>query len=1194
MKNFYLLICLLTIVSHSVYSQSVISTFAGLGGPTAFGGDGGPATLAHLNEPVAVTKDASGNMYVADALNQRIRKINTAGIITTIAGTGTAGLSGDGGPAVAAQLNYPKGCTVDASGNIYIVDEYNCRIRLINTSGIISTFAGDGGPATLAKLREPEYLAIGPGGDIYITDAGNNCVRKVNSAGIISTVAGIGGAAAGYSGDGGPATAAKFSGPYCVKFDAGGNMYISDLGNARVRKVNTSGIVSTIAGNGTYGFSGDGGPATLAQMTSANGMAIDGAGNVYVCTLDDYRVRKINSLGIITTIAGNGVPTYTGDGVDPLLAGIEPADIFLIDSAHYYLADAAAGRIRLIAPPICTGVPIAGTVNATATSGCGTYSTSLSLAGSTVASALAYQWQFSTDNSTWSLVSGVTTTTYTATVTTPVYYRSIVSCTATGTSDTTLSIFLDDPVPVLSSISGAATICVGTSATFTDTAIGGTWSSANPTVATVDPSTGVVTGISGGTVMIIYTQTNACGTTTVNTTVSIVPPPTPVAIFGPSNVCFGSTITLSDSDPGGTWTSGNNAVASVNTSGVVTGVSAGTVNMTYTLIGTCGSGIATRLITVNPLPNAGVITGSTNLCMSSTTTLSNAIGGGTWSSINPSIVTINPWGTLTGIAVGTSTISYAIGNVCGVAYAIKVVTVNPLPTVSPILGSSNVCPGTSTTLTDATPSGTWLSMSPSTATIASGGVLTGVSVGTSTISYTVTNIFGCSSAATVTISVNAIPSGAIVPSGSVTICTAGTATLSASTGTGYTYQWQIGGVPIAGATIATYTAAAAGSYNAVIANLAGCSIVTSSTVVVVSATFTVVPSVAIVATPGMNVCTGTSVLFSATPLNGGSAPAYQWYVNSTAMGTGAATFSYIPANGDTIKCRMTSSNPCALPISTISSLIVTVNPFVSPSVIINAAPNDTVCSGEEISYIPTVVNGGTYPTFLWILNGINVATGPTYSNPLPHNGDIVICKVTSNHSCLTSSTATSAPFTTTVLSPLTNTLTVTVSSTNVSSGTSVTFVAASPYATAFQWYVNGTPISGATTSVFITSSLTDGEIINCAATSSRPCVSPVTIIGGGLTMHVSSDVDQVGISKTFGIMPNPNRGHLQITSKIDGPIDVILTDVLGHEVFRWNGEIKNGSLKDPIVFEKSLANGLYMLRILSSIEQAVFRVTLER
>ncbi len=268
-------------------------------GIAGYSGDGGPATACELKNPYGLAVDGSGNVYILDHGNSCIRKINSSGIISTIAGNGAQGYKGDGGPATAGELDYPNGIAIDGSGNIYITDAGNYAIRKISPAGIISTIAGDGvygysgdgGPAASAKLANPFGITVDGGGNVYFADQANNRIRKINaSTGIISTVAGDG--TAGYSGDGGPAASGQLGMLSCITIDTHVFLYISD--NQCIRMINTSGIITTVAGNNTGGYNGDGGSATTEELFHPNGIAIDSKNNVYIADQVNNRIRKIS------------------------------------------------------------------------------------------------------------------------------------------------------------------------------------------------------------------------------------------------------------------------------------------------------------------------------------------------------------------------------------------------------------------------------------------------------------------------------------------------------------------------------------------------------------------------------------------------------------------------------------------------------------------------------------------------------------------------------------------------------------------------------------------------------------------------------------------------------------------------------------------------------------------------------------
>lgn len=320
-----------------------------------YNGDGIPAKEAHLYFPAGITVDAMGDLYIADMENHRIRKVDVNGIITTVAGNGIGGYSGDGGPATAASFFYPGSIAVDNIGNLYIADNSH-RIRKVDKNGTITTIAGtgtygysgDGGPATAAKIHFPSGIQIDNTGNLYFGDTYNRRVRKIDPNGIITTVAGNG--IRGYSGDGGLATAARLSYPHELAIDVNGNLYILDWGNYCIRKVDTKGIITTVAGTGIRGYSGDGGPAVSANLNYSYGVAVDVIGNLYIADSFNYRVRKVDSTGIITTIAGTGTYGYGGNGGPATEAMIEHSSGISIDTAGnlYFSEDSV---IRKVAPP---------------------------------------------------------------------------------------------------------------------------------------------------------------------------------------------------------------------------------------------------------------------------------------------------------------------------------------------------------------------------------------------------------------------------------------------------------------------------------------------------------------------------------------------------------------------------------------------------------------------------------------------------------------------------------------------------------------------------------------------------------------------------------------------------------------------------------------------------------------------------
>jgi len=339
-----------------ISTEGIISTIAGT---DIFNGDNILATEARINLPRNPAFDKHGNLFVAEQSGHRIRKIDTSGKVTTVAGNGTVGYSGDGSSATIAQINNPRAVAVDNYGNIYISDAGNNRIRKVDTNGIISTFAGTGvagfsgdeGEAILAQIDFPYQISVDKNENIYFAEYNNSIIRKVDVNGIISTVAGdaTSDIKSGYSGDGGAATSAKLKYPLGVAFDSEDNMYIGDYANNVIRKVDSNGIISTVAGTGTAGYSGDGGMATSAKLYKPTALTVDLSGNIYFCDTYNEVVRRISKNGIISTIAGTGTQGYSGNGGAAASAKLyRPYGIAVDSLNNIYITDSWNYVIRKI------------------------------------------------------------------------------------------------------------------------------------------------------------------------------------------------------------------------------------------------------------------------------------------------------------------------------------------------------------------------------------------------------------------------------------------------------------------------------------------------------------------------------------------------------------------------------------------------------------------------------------------------------------------------------------------------------------------------------------------------------------------------------------------------------------------------------------------------------------------------------
>jgi len=361
----------------SAAGTGTISTIAGSDSFGDFTGDGGPAPAAALNEPLGVAVMPDGGYLIADAGNDRVRRVFADGTIRTVAGTGWFGDSGDGGPATAASFKDPIGVAVLPDGSFLIADAGAGRVRRVSPTGIITTvagngtrgFSGDGGPATAAEIFDPNGLAVLPDGGFLIAD-GDYVVRRVFPDGTITTVAGTG--VQGFSGDGGPATAAQLNLPYSVAVTPDGGFLIADSGNRRVRRVSPTGIITTVAGTGVPGSSGDGGAATAAQLNDPTGLATTPDGGFLIADFFGNRVRRVLPTGVISTLAGTGnlAVFRNGDGGPATAANIDlPFAVALTPSGGFVFSEEGNAAVRFVdsafagaVPPAATAVPAAPTI----------------------------------------------------------------------------------------------------------------------------------------------------------------------------------------------------------------------------------------------------------------------------------------------------------------------------------------------------------------------------------------------------------------------------------------------------------------------------------------------------------------------------------------------------------------------------------------------------------------------------------------------------------------------------------------------------------------------------------------------------------------------------------------------------------------------------------------------------------------
>lgn len=549
MKFFYtaLFAAMLANMPHQASAQCTtgtnIVTVAG-NHTNGYSGDGGESTAAQIGSPFAVAADAAGNFYIADYFNNAVRKVDGSGTITTIAGDGTPGFAGDGGLAISSRLNGPAGVTLDASGNIYIADKFNERIRKIDAvTGVITTIAGNGyhggwnnapfgndGPATAASLTYPVSVAFDCSGNMFIADWGSQTVRKVDNSGTITRFAGT--HKGDYNGDAIMATAAHLNAPTGLAADCAGNVYIADTWNNRVRKVNSAGIITTYAGNGAAAYSGDGSPAGSASIWGPWGITQDACGNVYICDYDNYVVRKVDGAGYISTFAGINSRGYTGDGGPAAEAELNiPSSLAIGADNNIYIADYGNMVVRLVGT---AGFESRAFVNGT----------TQSIHVCKDAQEISMAAMMSTEhlagrNETWTIAAmplhgSLTAPTGTITegsIVTPSGLLftpekgfegrdefTVLMNDGTTSASTTISIFVDKDQPNAGVITQSAAASHGVTLTSSGDA-GGKWSSSDSRILTVDAA-GNVNNLTNGVATVYYTVTNACGSTTTSAKVA--------------------------------------------------------------------------------------------------------------------------------------------------------------------------------------------------------------------------------------------------------------------------------------------------------------------------------------------------------------------------------------------------------------------------------------------------------------------------------------------------------------------------------------------------------------------------------------------------------------------------------------------------------------------------------------------------
>lgn len=926
----------------------------------------------------------------------------------------------------------------------------------------------------------------------------------------------------------------------------------------------------------------------IAQTVGGSVVANPGAGLVatdvntvttHPTTPNNYTINAVSLTGLTTnqSVCYNGSAatsasySYTGSAGAP---------------NQYSLSWSPAGPTNVPASTPLPASPIA--VNVPATTAVGTYTGTLTVTNSTTTCANTYTITLTVNplpnaiTGTAITCVGLTTTlasstpggawsatpTSTATVGAS---NGVVTGIATGTATVTYTIpttcYTTTVVTVSTppaAITGTGVVCVGATTALSNSVPGGTWTSANISIATAASATGIITGAAGGTAVISY-NLSSCPPATTVVTVN----PVPSAIGGPLGVCQGATTTLTEATPGGAWSSSTPTVATISSTGVVTtvitGSSIGTTTITYQL--TTTGCFRTAVVTVYPTPVP--IDGPDAICIGSTQSMTNLYGGGTWVSTNTSVATIGlSSGLITGVAFGTTNVIYTLGGSCNVN---KIVSVSIAP--SAISGPSVVCTGKTITLTNTTSGGTWASSAPATATVSTVGIVTGVNPGIVTISDSTP---GCTMA-TKLVTVNINPA---VITGTTNLCEGSSTTLSNST-SGGTWTSSNPLVPV--------------SPTGVVSGL-GVGVLTTISYTLPNGCFSTAPIV-VDSLPDPiigadSICQGS--VTTLTNVTGGG-------IWSSSDGTKA---SIIAASGVT-----TGLLPGSVTISyTLVSGCYVTKPFkvrtpLPAAVTIQRIPDTNYCAGTSVMFIAHPTNGGVHPTYRWQKFTVDTAVGDTFTY-VPVHGDYISVYMNVDSICAAPNPAHAFVYNNVYPNNVTPSVTITTTKVpNVISflgevvtfHSDVTFGGTSP---TYQWYVNDVAVPGATNSSY-TLEVYRSIVVYCKVTGNPPCSSGTAGTSNTIIIYALDGVNSLAVgSAEFSLFPNPNTGAFTlngtITNGADEELTIEVTNMLGQIVYRGAAMPQNGKVDQQVILGNDLAAGSYLMRVSAGAVNQTFHFVISK
>lgn len=1273
-------------------TPSGIVTIAGTA-TAGYSGDAGPATAATLNGPNKLCVDRTGNVYVSDFNNNVVRKIDTSGIITTVAGLGTAGYTGNGGPATAATFNQIEGISVDTSGNLFIADYSNNEIRKVNLLGIVSQFAGyfstggfagDGGPATAAQLNAPIGIATDQTGVVYFADYNNNRIRKVNLTGTISTFAGCQySSASGFKGDGGPAISALINSPAGLCYDAGGNLYIADANNACVRKVNTSSVISTIARNDTAGYSGDGGPATAARLTRPVSVAADRHGNIFICDYSHDVIRKVSSAGVISTFAGTGGSGYSGDGHRADSAKLaSPGGIATDRTGNLYIADVLNNCIRKVDTnqiiSTIAGTTVAGYFGDGGAATAAQLNKPLAVYCDT--SGNIYITDYSNNRirkiSAGGIINSVATVTLPAGITSDrngnllaITGNSAVKINTAGivttlagsgsgsgfsgdgglataavlsinngilipagiVTDTANNVYIADRsnsrIRKINSASitintGRDTVCSGTPVIFNATTAGMAgysvfyqWKKNSFNVGT-NSATYTADSVQNGDKITCYVNNGAAGMTVAisNTyTMTVIPNDTvPSVSFSTSStltpICIGDTVkctaaaTFGGSSPVYDWYKNHIHAFTGNVYSFVPSPGGDSVYCKLTSNVLClradtAVSLTQKIKPTAPiLPTVSISTSNSTACYGTSATIYSSVGTGTSYS---SVFTFYLNGTVYPTSAGSDMFSFVPHNHDSVYCKITtrqhcivtdtaisngiLFTTNPSVSINASPGNA-VCPGTNVTLTPASvlggaPRFDWYLNGVFNST---GGtfhitpnngdsvycIMTSSSCTSPATARSATVIFTVGSVDVASVTFSASTGDSVCP-GSVVTCTAN----PVYGGAAPAYYWfKNGALADTGRNFA-FTPANGDQVSCTMVSNSAC--VVHDTVASNSAFFwlqTPVPaSVSLTVIPGDTICSGSTASLQATAMNGSSDAQFSWFVNNQHYYTGNS-FNYRPLDNDLVFCQMISS-VCTTPNPAVSDTVkLTVLQKNPPTVTMNISLGNTLCAGTPVSCIANGTDTGPSPQYTWFLDGNTVGTGMEYDFT-PQDGDVIHCKLVSNAACV----APNYDYSNAVIFRIEDNPSITISQSTgpvIYRGTNVTFTSEVTGVGTFgyQWMKNGKPIYGATSATYSSSDFNYWDSVYCVLASMGACQG--TFVSNGLLVDTYHGVD---------VYPNPNNGNFTINlNDYNANSDAVVIRIFnetGRLVYEQQSAFSSITFYTSISLKEQLPPGVYLLRL---------------